>query len=181
METHFKLVWTNLVSERRYDRIAKHLAECRSRCNAVATEIRLDVENDTHARKKQKLEEGDLSQDPEGTLKLLQSYWECQYLKDMRQALLADYKEVLVSKKYKVRALILARSRVPCLISPKGQDGQNIQRGGNCGQGDEPLGDNGAAVPKEQPAAGGGAVPLHGQQGAGANDFCKHYLRCPWP
>ena len=118
METHFKLVWTNLVSERRYDRIAKHLAECRSRCNAVATEIRLDVENDTHARKKQKLEEGDLSQDPEGTLKLLQSYWECQYLKDMRQALLADYKEVLVSKKYKVRALILARSRVPCLISP---------------------------------------------------------------
>ena len=102
VETQFKLVWTNLVSERRYDRVMKHLMECRERCKSVATELRLDVENDAHARKRQKIKDGALDQNPEGTLDLIQKYWDCKYLNDMRADLLSNYKEILVTQKYKV-------------------------------------------------------------------------------
>ena len=51
VEMKLKLVWSNLMSERRYDKITKHLAECRECCTTVAMEIRLDVDNDTNTTK----------------------------------------------------------------------------------------------------------------------------------
>ena len=103
------------MDQRCYDAVVKHHTECRRRCMAVASDLKMQVDNLARDRRQQKEAHGHIDTDPELVLRVMRAYWGCEKLKVMRKALLDDYRQCIVDQKFKVINLSLSCSPQLCL------------------------------------------------------------------
>ena len=82
---------------------------------AVASDLKMQVDNLAKDRRQQKEADGHIDTDPDLVLKVMRTYWGSTKLQAMRQALLDNYRQCIVDLKFKVINLSLSCSPQLCL------------------------------------------------------------------